>query len=124
MPRFILSPTAEKDLAGIWSFIAEENPAAADRLIEQPYGTFRMLSENPHAGRLREEARKRFRSLACGKYIVFYRPTENGIEVGRVLHGARDLPRGSSDGLTATADMRRSSPASVPPDQCGAAVSS
>ena len=25
------------------------------------------------------------------KYIVFYRPIENGIEVLRVLHGARDV---------------------------------
>ncbi len=27
------------------------------------------------------------------KYLIFYRPIRNGIEVGRVLHGAMDLPR-------------------------------
>ena len=28
-----------------------------------------------------------------GKYLVFYRPIEGGIEVLRILHGARDITR-------------------------------
>lgn len=27
-----------------------------------------------------------------GNYLIFYRPIEGGIEVVRVIHGARDLP--------------------------------
>ena len=32
------------------------------------------------------------RSLPLGNYIIFYRPIDDGIEVVRILHGARDLP--------------------------------
>jgi toxin ParE1/3/4 len=28
-----------------------------------------------------------------GNHLVFYRPTDDGIEILRVLHGARDLRR-------------------------------
>jgi plasmid stabilization system protein ParE len=31
------------------------------------------------------------RSLAFGNYLIFYRKTANGIEVVRVVHGARRL---------------------------------
>jgi toxin ParE1/3/4 len=30
--------------------------------------------------------------LPLGNYIIFYRPIDDGIEVVRILHGARDLP--------------------------------
>ena len=57
----------------------------------------------PYVGRHREELSPRLRSLPVGNYVIFYRPMEDGIEVARVLHGARDLPplfeRGSSWGF-------------------------
>jgi toxin ParE1/3/4 len=27
-----------------------------------------------------------------GNYVIFYRPMEIGVEIARVLHGARDFP--------------------------------
>jgi plasmid stabilization system protein ParE len=32
------------------------------------------------------------RSSAVGNYVIFYRVREDGIEVVRVLHAARDIP--------------------------------
>lgn len=29
-------------------------------------------------------------AIPCGHYLIFYLPLEDGIEVVRVLHGARD----------------------------------
>jgi toxin ParE1/3/4 len=46
----------------------------------------------PELGRLREELSPRLRSFPVGRYVIFYRPMENRIEIARVLHGARDLP--------------------------------
>jgi toxin ParE1/3/4 len=31
------------------------------------------------------------RSLSVGNYLIFYRPLADGIEIVRVLHGARDI---------------------------------
>jgi toxin ParE1/3/4 len=41
----------------------------------------------------REEFAPNLRSAHVGKYTIFYRPEDEGIEVIRVLHGARDLPK-------------------------------
>jgi len=41
--------------------------------------------------RCRDELAPGLRSLPVGNYVVFYRGREGGIEVIRVLHGARDI---------------------------------
>jgi toxin ParE1/3/4 len=46
----------------------------------------------PDMGRLREELAARLRRFPVGNYVVFYRSIAGGIEIARVLHGARDLP--------------------------------
>lgn len=42
-------------------------------------------------GRSREELAPGLRSLAFGRYVVFYMPLPDGIDVVRVLHGSRDI---------------------------------
>jgi toxin ParE1/3/4 len=42
--------------------------------------------------RQREELSPRLRSFPVGSYIIFYRPTQDGVEIARILHGARDFP--------------------------------
>jgi toxin ParE1/3/4 len=42
-------------------------------------------------GRKNYELLPNFRSLVYGKYIIFYFPMSDGINVVRVLHGARDM---------------------------------
>jgi len=31
--------------------------------------------------------------VSVGVYVIFFRPTENGVEIARVVHGSRDLSR-------------------------------
>lgn len=42
-------------------------------------------------GRARDELAEGLRSFPTGQYIIFYQPVPGGIEIVRVLHGARDL---------------------------------
>ncbi len=57
----------------------------------------RLLLEHPELGPLRAFDRRDLSGLRSlpvhgfEKHLVFYRPTKEGIEVVRVLHGARDL---------------------------------
>ena len=46
----------------------------------------------PDMGRLREDLSAGLRSFSVGNYVIFYRPMKGGIEIARVLHGARDFP--------------------------------
>lgn len=55
------------------------------------------LAEMPGMGRLREFKHPSFQTVRSWpikgfeNYLIFYQPTARGIEVMRVLHGARDI---------------------------------
>lgn len=50
-----------------------------------------MLAAQPMMGRTREELAPGVRNFPFGRYVVFYMPMDDGIDVVRVLHGARDI---------------------------------
>ena len=87
----IVSPLAEEDLEEIWSFVAERDVKAADRLIDEITGRFDHLLAHPEAGRARHELLVNLRSLPVKRYVIFYQPTDDGVEIFRVLHGSRDV---------------------------------
>ncbi len=84
---------AERDLVAIWSFVGEWNPEAADRLLETIDQKCDTLAQAPQMGRSREDLAPSLRSFPVGDYTIFYRAIEDGIEIMRVLHGARDVYR-------------------------------
>jgi toxin ParE1/3/4 len=89
VPR--ISPRASEDLAEIWSYIADDSVANADAFIDELYETMEVLSRQPGSGRRREELASGIQSFPFGRYIIFYRAVTGGIEIVRVLHGARDI---------------------------------
>jgi toxin ParE1/3/4 len=92
MNRYRVSDAARSDLDEIWFYIAQDNTDAADRFLRAVVSRFPKLAATPQMGRAREELSPRLRSFPVGRYIIFYRPMENSIEIARVLHGARDIP--------------------------------
>lgn len=91
MSQVTRRPLAEADILEIWDYIADDNPAAADRWVDQLDERFRMLATRPMMGRSRNELAPGVRSFPFGRYVVFYVPLDDGIDVVRVLHGARDI---------------------------------
>jgi toxin ParE1/3/4 len=51
----------------------------------------KLLAEFPGLGRQRDELGPAVRSFPVGNCIIFYLPLADGVEVIRVLHGARDI---------------------------------
>ena len=92
MPSLFRTTQAHRDLLKIWVYLAENSFETADRILDAIDRTCRMLADNPSAGRSREELAPGIRSFPSGKYIVYYRPTEEGIVVLRVVRGERDTP--------------------------------
>jgi toxin ParE1/3/4 len=92
MKQIRVSHAARSDLDEIWLYIAQDSVDAADKLIHSVVSRFPKLAAMPELGRRREELSTRLRSFPVGRYMIFYRPIENGVEIARVLHGARDLP--------------------------------
>ena len=84
-------PQARADLKEIWLSIAEDNPRAADGVLDRLDAAVAMLTEQPGAGRSRDELRSGLRYFPVGSYLVFYSVGKGVIDVRRVLHGARDI---------------------------------
>lgn len=81
---------ANTDLLEIWIYIAENAPEAADQVLEAIGQRCQTVAEMPGMGRSRDDLAPSLRSIPEGNYVIFYRPIEGGIQVIRVLHGARD----------------------------------
>jgi toxin ParE1/3/4 len=80
-----------QDYLDIWNYIADRNPAAASDLLRDFESKLQLLSRFPGAGPARPELRPGLPSFPVGDYLLFYRPIRGGVELIRVLHGARDL---------------------------------
>jgi toxin ParE1/3/4 len=91
MPSVVVRPRALADLAEIWAFIAQASVNHADRFARLIDHHLRALARQPHMGRSRPELSADLRSFSVGRYVVFYVPLLKGVEVVRVLHGARDI---------------------------------
>jgi toxin ParE1/3/4 len=91
MSAIFIRPQALADLAEIWTYIASDNVSAADALVGLINDKFQALSRQPGMGRARPELAKEIRSLSVGRYVIFYLPLSNGVDIARVLHGARDI---------------------------------
>jgi len=91
--RLRFTESAERDLADIGNFIARDNPISAARFVSRVEEQCQLLAAHPLLGRPRDELVPGLRSLPLGRYVIFYRALDDGAEIVRVLHGARDLRR-------------------------------
>jgi toxin ParE1/3/4 len=91
MPRIVRSPSSVLDYEEIWSYIAKDNRAAADRLIATLESKLELLATMPTMGKDESSFRPGLRSFPVGNILLFYREIADGIELARAIHGARDI---------------------------------
>ncbi len=82
---------AAQDLNDIHDYIGRDSPSAAGHFIQMIEQQCDTLAENPSLGRSRPELLPNLRSFPGGSYTIFYFPLEDGVEIVRVSHGARDI---------------------------------
>ncbi len=92
MAELLYSRSSQEDLLQAWSFVAYDNLAAADRMLDVIDREARSLLDQPLMGRARPELGKGVRSWqTTTPYVLFYLATDGGITIVRVLHHARDV---------------------------------
>ncbi len=98
MNRVIQTPRAERDLIEHYARIALDKLDPALRFLKVADETFQLIAQVPRIGREWESENSRLAGLRVyplphgyRSYMVFYRVIDDGIEVVRVLHGARDI---------------------------------
>jgi toxin ParE1/3/4 len=84
-------PQAQEDLLDIWCHIACDNPRQADHYLDLLDDKLILLASTPRIGRSHDELEPGLRGFPVDNYLIFYRQVDAGIEIVRVLHGARDL---------------------------------
>jgi toxin ParE1/3/4 len=98
LSRVTKTARAEQDLEEIWFYVALDDVAAADALLDDFDNSCLLLATQPKMGRAREELANELRSFPVGRYVFFYRPLADGVEIVRVLHGARDVTAIADEG--------------------------
>ena len=91
MPVIQRTAQAEGDLIDIWIYVAQDNPEAADKLLDEIEAKFSLLADNPHIGPARPDIAPELRYSPVASYLILYRIIPGGIEIVRVVHGARKL---------------------------------
>jgi toxin ParE1/3/4 len=74
-------------------YIAQDNPAAAARLVAKIFRAVDLLARNPAVGRPGRVPGTRELVIPDTPYIIPYRVRENVVEILRVFHAARKWPR-------------------------------
>jgi toxin ParE1/3/4 len=91
LTRVVYRPLAGSDISDIWDFIAEDSVLQADSWVDSLDAKLRLLATQPLMGRSREELFPGLRSHPFGRYVIFYMPLSDGVDVIRVIHSTRDL---------------------------------
>ncbi len=93
MSKVVVSPAARDDLDGVWDYIGIQNdaPEAARRLLDRIQETFQRLASVPGMGTACAWLRPGLRRLTVRPYVIYYCAISGGVEIERVIHGARDV---------------------------------
>ena len=90
MRGYDFHPEAETELDEIWEFIAEDNPAAADRVTEDIISAIERLADSPHIGHRRSDLTSRpLRFWSVRNYLVAYAPAEKPLWIVAIIHASR-----------------------------------
>lgn len=101
MNAYALTPSAKSDLEEIWAYIAADNPEAADGLESDIYEACQLLADNPGIGESRPswtEKPVRFWPVRQN-YLIVYFPERLPLEIQRIFHAARNIPKLLSDDM-------------------------
>lgn len=94
MAEYRLTPAAERDLESIWTYTAGQwGVEQADRYIDVLTSAFSELADSPRTGPSCEHIRPGYRRWRVEQHMIYFRVTEYGIAVARVLHQRMDAPR-------------------------------
>jgi toxin ParE1/3/4 len=91
------SSKAQRDLEGIIDYFRSSSVELAQRFVVATERSFRFLADNREIGQLCNFSDPQLANMRVWQvegfrsHLIYFRATTNGVEIMRVLHGARDL---------------------------------
>ena len=90
MSRFALHPEAYDDIDEARAYVAEDNPDAADRMVDEIFDRIRQLVSFPDQGFRRPNITSLpLRFVTVRDYLIAYAPEKKPLWVLAVFHGRR-----------------------------------
>ena len=91
MPRILRTRKSREDYVAIEDYIARSSPQNAEMILRLFEEKLANLAVNNLIGRPRPELAPDLRSWNVHRFVLFYRPMEDGVILIRVLHGSMDI---------------------------------
>lgn len=91
MSQFTLSPSADADIDGISNYIAEDKEEATGKFIRDLVAKFQPLTINQEIGKRQDGFVVEMRLLPFKDYYIYYFPSDDGVEIYRILHGRGNI---------------------------------
>ncbi len=91
MTKYLIAPDAARDLDEISAYYAVQNIEAGEKLLNEFEAKCKYLVSFPKIGKSYQTLRVDLRGISFSGYVIFYRVTEDVVEILRVVSGSRDL---------------------------------
>jgi addiction module RelE/StbE family toxin len=85
---------AQRDLQRIHSYISQENPEAASRVVARLIELAKSLADHPQEGRATDEPNARVIVVPKLRYLIFYSVAGGEVHITHIRHTARNRPPG------------------------------
>ena len=95
---YVISKKAVADLEEIWLYTVEKwSVAQADRYYNLIFDEINFICKNSNSGKSMEHVRKGYRASKVKSHLIFYRVSNNTIEMIRILHERMDIENRLND---------------------------
>ena len=95
---YIISKKAVSDLEEIWLYTVEKWSAEqADRYYNLIFDEINYICKNSDAGKSMEHVRKGYRASKVKFHLIFYKVSNDIIEIVRILHERMDIENRLND---------------------------
>ncbi|HHJ18257.1 MAG TPA: type II toxin-antitoxin system RelE/ParE family toxin [Gammaproteobacteria bacterium] len=89
--QLVIAPAAQNDLKDIYQYgLRQWGLAQSESYLSTIKNQFWLLTQQPLMGTERPELLANIRSLPIESHTLFYRVTNNRVEIIRILHGRQD----------------------------------
>ncbi len=94
MSRVILSPRAKLDLSEIWDYtFLQWNGEQAEKYVRELWSAMENVASDPTKSVDIGDVRRSYRKSRAGSHVIFFKFTDDGIDVMRILHQRMDFER-------------------------------
>ena len=93
MLKLLITEAASHDLDAIVSLIAQDKIDAAYKWLSEVTDKLHLIATSPNIGDAREDLGKDVRCTFFKRYVIFFRQSDDAVEILRVIAGDHDTRR-------------------------------